>query len=204
VLFSSPAWDAVDYLALDLETGGLDVASDPIVAVGAVPVRAAHVRLGEAYRTLVQPEDGRLVDPASVRAHQLVWGELREAPPLPQVLQEVAARAQGSVLVVHQRSVDLDFLRRAFDRHRLGWLRPRVVDTVDLLLAAARRDRFKNPELPADRPVLSLARARQKYGLPEYQAHDALTDAVAIAELFLVLRKVLGARTLRDLQPVRG
>jgi DNA polymerase-3 subunit epsilon len=48
-------------------------------------------------------------------------------------------------------------------------------------------------------PVLNLSRARREHGLPEYQAHDALTDALAAAELFLVLRKELGARTLRDL-----
>ena len=30
-----------------------------------------------------------------------------------------------------------------------------------------------------------LGAARQRYGLPEYRAHDALTDALAAAELFL-------------------
>jgi DNA polymerase-3 subunit epsilon len=57
--------------------------------------------------------------------------------------------------------------------------------------------------MSADVPTLNLARARRKYGLPEYQAHDALTDAVATAELFLVLRKAVAARTLRDLHPRR-
>jgi DNA polymerase-3 subunit epsilon len=48
--------------------------------------------------------------------------------------------------------------------------------------------------------TVNLAGARRNHGLPDYQAHDALTDAVATAELFLVLRKVLGARTVRDLR----
>jgi DNA polymerase-3 subunit epsilon len=199
VFFSSPPWDSVVYWALDIETGGLDPRTDAILAVGMVPLRGAHVRLGEAYRTLVQPDDARAIDPRSVRAHQLVWGELREAPPLPEVLGEVALRLKDAVLVVHQRSIDVAFLRRAFDRHRLGWPRPLVVDTVDLLVAAARRERFRSPDMSADVPTLNLARARRKYGLPEYQAHDALTDAVATAELFLVLRKAVAARTLRDL-----
>jgi DNA polymerase-3 subunit epsilon len=203
VLFSSPPWDSVDYLAVDVDTGGPDPGSEPIVAVGAVPIRAAHIRLGEAYRTLVQPEDGLAVDPGSVRAHQLVRDELRDAPPLGEVLRELVRRFSQAVLVVHQRSIGLALLRRAFERHRLGWPRPRVVDTVDLLVEAARQDRFANPELPADRPTLNLARARQKYGLPEYQAHDALNDAIATAEIFLVLRKVLGAQTLRDLHAER-
>jgi DNA polymerase-3 subunit epsilon len=204
VLFSSPPWDQVVYVALDLETGGLDALSDPILAVGMVPVRAAHVRLGEAFRALVQPENGSVINPESVRAHQLVWGELREAPPLPHVLREIAGRlADDAVLVVHHRAIDVAFLRAAFDRHGLEWPRPRVVDTVDLLLEAAKREHMRHPELPADRPTLNLTQARRKYGLPVYQAHDALTDAVATAELFLVLRRVLGAQRLRHLHPRR-
>jgi DNA polymerase-3 subunit epsilon len=203
VFFTSPPWDEVVYWALDLETGGLDASQDPILAVGMVPVRAAHVQLGEAFRALVQPEDGTIINPESVRAHQLVWGELREAPPLPGVLHEVAERLKDAVLVVHHRAIDVTFLRAAFERHDLLWPGPQVVDTVDLLLEAARREHLRRPELPSDRPALNLTAARRAYGLPDYQAHDALTDAVATAELFLVLRKVLGARTLRHLHPRR-
>jgi DNA polymerase-3 subunit epsilon len=74
------------------------------------------------------------------------------------------------------------------------------VDTVDLLMKLANRDRFRSPELPQTVPTLNLSRVRRDYGLPEYQAHDALTDALAAAELFLVLRNALRARTLRDLR----
>jgi DNA polymerase-3 subunit epsilon len=204
VFFTSPRWDEVTYWVLDLETGGLESRSDPILAVGMVPVRAAHVQLGEAFRTLAQPEDGTVINPESVRAHQLVWGELREAPPLPAVLHEVAQRLENAVLVVHHRGIDVPFLRNAFERHNLLWPRPQTVDTVDLLVDAARREHMRRPELPADRPVLNLTMARRKYGLPDYQAHDALTDAVATAELFLVLRKAIGARTLRHLHPRRS
>ena len=39
-----------------------------------------------------------------------------------------------------------------------------------------------------DPPSTNLSEARRRHGLPEYQAHDALTDAIATAELFLVMR----------------
>jgi DNA polymerase-3 subunit epsilon len=82
----------------------------------------------------------------------------------------------------------------------MRWPSPTVVDTVDLLVKVARRAHLARPELPADPPALNLAAAREAHGLPAYQAHDALTDALATAELFLVLRNALGARTLRDLR----
>ncbi len=198
MLFSSPAWDAVVYWALDLETGGLDPRRDAILAVGMVPIRAAHVRMGEGYRTLVRPEGN--VDPRSIHAHQLTAGETRDAPALADVLREVDRRLDGHVLLVHHRKLDVPFLRRAYRDAGLRWRDPPVVDTVALLLRHARRAHRAHPELPSDPPPVNLSAARERLGLPVYQAHDALTDAVATAELFLVLREALGARTLRDLR----
>jgi len=199
MLFASPPWDSAVTWALDLETGGLDPGKDPILAVGMVPIRERRIRLGEAYRTLVRP-GGRLIDPASVRAHQLVWGEVRDAPPIDEVLPEIVRRLAGNVLLVHQRGIDVAFLKEACRRTGLRWPGPRVVDTVDLLLRRAKKARFATPELPLETPALNLSQAREAHGLPPYQAHDALTDAIATAELFLVLRHELGARTLRDLR----
>jgi DNA polymerase-3 subunit epsilon len=199
-LFSSPAWDSVTYWALDLETGGLDARTDPILAVGMVPLRAGRIRLGESYATLVRPEDGSVIDPESVRAHQLVWGEVKDAPPLEEVLPEIDRRLERGVLLVHHRGVDVAFLREAHRRKGARWAPPQVVDTVDLLVALAHRAHRRNPDVPPEPPTLNLAAARAALGLPPYAAHDALTDAVAAAELFLLLRHALGARTLRDLR----
>jgi DNA polymerase-3 subunit epsilon len=200
VLLSSPPWDAVTYWSLDLETGGLDAGKDPIIAVGMVPIRGGRIRLGDSFRTLVRPGGQRRIDPASVPAHQLVHGELRDAPTIDEVLPVVERRLRGEVLLVHHRAIDVAFLREACRRTGVRWPAPKVVDTVDLLLRAARRGRFTAPDEVRDRPVLNLSAAREAYGLPPYAAHDALTDAVATAELFLVLRHALGARTLRDLR----
>jgi DNA polymerase-3 subunit epsilon len=191
--FRSPAWDSVTYWSIDLETGGLDARRDAVLAVGMVPVREGIIRMRECYRTLVRPEDGSRIDDASVRAHQLVWGEVRDAPHLPEVLREVDRRLREGVMLVHFRAIETGFLRRAFRRHGLRWPSPRVVDTADLLQRLAAGS--GRPGLVA----LQLGEARHAHGLPAYEAHDALTDAVATAELFLVLRREMGARKLRDL-----
>jgi len=201
VLWPSPAWDSVTYWALDLETGGLDPRSDPILSVGMLPIRGGSIRLGEAFQTLVHPEGAEAIDPSSIRAHHLLPGDVREAPALVAVLAEVDRRIHEGALLVHQAALDVPFLRRAYKRSALRWPDPPVVDTVALLIKAAKRARFVNPGAPEHEPELNLAAARRRLGLPDYGAHDALTDAVSAAELFLVLRKQVGAKTLRD---VRG
>jgi DNA polymerase-3 subunit epsilon len=197
MFFRSPPWDSVVYWALDLETGGLDPVADPVLAVGMVPVRAGRIRLREAYRTLVRPDAASHITPESVHAHQLVASDLEAAPPIDEVLPEIDRRIREGVLLVHHGAIDVTFLRREFKRAGLTWPKPQVVDTKRLLLARAR---LGSPELSQEQVVLNLAAARAAYGLPDYQAHDALTDAVATAELFLALRIAIGARTVRDLR----
>jgi DNA polymerase-3 subunit epsilon len=199
VFFSSPAWESVTYWSLDIETGGLDPKRDPILALGMLPIRDCVIRLGEAYRTLVRPEEGREIRPESVRAHQLVRAEVNQAPPLPEVLGEVDRRIRQGALLVHHQGIDVAFLKRAYARHGLRWPSPPVVDTVELLHKLHRQRRFTRPDQAEVEPSVNLAEARRRLGLPDYQAHDALTDAIATAELFLFLRGALNAKTLRQL-----
>jgi len=199
VIFSSPDWDSVVYWSLDIETGGLDARRDPIIAVGMLPIRGGIIKLGEAYETLVRPEDGREIRPESVRAHQLLEAEVKEAPPLAEVLKEIDRRIREGALLVHHQAIDVQFLKRAFERQGLKWPGPPVVDTVELILKLGRKQKFLHPHQPPEGPVTNLTEARRRHGLPDYVAHDALTDAISTAELFLVLRKALNARRLRDL-----
>ena len=199
--FASPPWEALTFWALDLETDGLDAARDAILAVGMVPIRQGVIRLGERFESLVRPPPGAGPPrPDAVAIHGLVPGDVREAPALAGVLEEVARRLEEGPLLVHNASVDVAFLQRAFASQRRRWPKPAVVDTVKLLLALEARRHFIEPDAPGGDPELNLSAARRQLGLPGYPAHDALTDAVATAELFLVLRDKLGAKTLRELR----
>lgn len=199
VIWPSPAWESVTFWALDLETGGLDPRTDPVLAVGMVPIRAGGIRLGEGYASLVRPGASDGIAPSSIAAHHLVPRDVREAPPIEAVLVEIDRRLREGALVIHQAAVDVPFLKRGYRRAGLRWPDPPVVDTVTLLLRAAKRARFTDPDAPEQEPDLNLSSARRRLGLPDYGQHDALTDAIAAAELFLVLRRRLGARRLREL-----
>lgn len=198
MLWPSPPWESVTYWALDLETGGLDPRRDPILSVGMVPIREGGIRLGEAWSSLVRPEEADEIDPISIRAHHLLPGEVRDAPPVAAVLAEVDRRLREGALLVHHASLDVRFLKRAYGRHGMRWPAPPVVDTVALLLKAAKRARFLDPNAEHE-PDVNLLAARRRHGLPNYGQHDALVDAIAAAELFLVLRRLVGAKRLRDL-----
>jgi DNA polymerase-3 subunit epsilon len=179
-------WREVVYWALDLETTGLDPATDHVLSVGLVPVRRGTIRYGERFHRLVRPP-GPLdaLSSEGLRAHHILPAELSSAPPLPDVLPEVDRRVREGALVLHHAPLDLAFLARGYDDAGMAWPRPPVVDTVELLARAHRlTHRFDPAAAPAP---ASLARGREACGLPPHRAHDALADAVATAELFLAL-----------------
>ncbi len=197
MLFRSPAWDEVCYWALDLETSGLRPKTDEILSVAALPIRDGVIRYGERLDTLVRPADLASLPQDGLRAHHILPAELESAPPLEDVLAELDPRLREGALLLHFAPLDVTFLKHAYRRARRRWPGPPVVDTVRLLVALARRAQRFVPHPVAPRTELSAARA--EFGLPPHRAHHALADALATAELFLVLRARLSARTLRDL-----
>jgi DNA polymerase-3 subunit epsilon len=194
---ASAPWDQVAYWSLDLETGGLTSRKDPILAVGMVPIRSGTIRLDESYSTLVQPMGCAQPNPDAIRVHHILPAEARVGAEPGTVLEEIERRLSGSVLIAHHARVELGFLKQAFAQLGKRWTRPPVVDTVRLIWKWASKKRFLGG-IHGD-PTVNLAEARAEFGLPPYPSHDALTDAVATAELFLALRARLAARTLSDL-----
>lgn len=187
------AWTDVTFWALDLETSGLDARRDEILAVGMLPIRQGLVRWSERFATLVRParSDGALGD--GLAAHHLLPGEVATGLATDAALDQVLTRLSDDVLLVHCAPVDVAFLRAACAACGRNWPGVAVVDTAALL------DQMAELEYPKPPPAAGLAAARARFGLPSATEHDALADALATAELFLVLRHHLRATTLRDL-----
>ncbi len=112
------------YASIDLETTGLDPASDAIIEVGIVQFAATG--LGEMWSTLVNPQ--RRVPPEITQLTGITQAEVDRAPLLSEVRALVQERTDGRILVAHRVDFDLQFLRRnglcqhngALDTHELA------------------------------------------------------------------------------------
>lgn len=176
--------EQVPLLALDVETTGLDSQRDSIVSLGLVPFDLQRIRCGAARYWVVKPVCE--LSSQSVTFHHITHSDIRDAPPLANVLDELLAAMAGKVVVVHYRRIERGFLDQAM-RHLVGeGLHFPLIDTMQL---EARLHRGKHrpgwlDRLMGRKPVsIRLADSRLRYGLPLYQAHHALTDALATAEL---------------------
>ena len=157
------------YVALDLETTGLDPDADVIIEVGAVRFSAAGVE--DTFTSVVNP---RRVVPYRI---QMLTGiapdELAEAPPW----EAVAPRVQDFLAdhpIVGQNVAAFDLRFLATGGIRQG---PTIHDTHELAILLL--------------PLLgeySLAALARHFAIPMPNHHRALPDAQASRELFLALR----------------
>jgi DNA polymerase III subunit epsilon len=175
----------VGFLAVDLETTGLDPATDEIVSVGWVGLSGEQIDLSTAGHRLVLPT--RAVPEQSAVLHAITDDVAARGAPPRVVLAELLSVLAGKVLVAHNVSFELEFLRAACARAFGGRFLSPAVDTLALAVRALRR------QPPAvERRELRLDALRRRHNLPRYRAHDALSDALAAAELFLAQLAQLG------------
>jgi len=197
---------------IDLETTGLEPWR-PVMQVAAVAVARNLAEL-ETFEAKVQFPKA-WADPAALRkVHYATAVWRREAKPARQVAQDLAAfltrhatvdmvSADGNPyrvaqVVAHNAAFDGAFLRRWFDR--LGLFFPghyRMLCTVQRAVWLFQEDLSLTP--PDDFKLGTLC---QYFGvrLTEAEAHDALNDVRATAELY---RAMLAGTQRRSAPPVR-
>ena len=86
----------------------------------------------------------------------------------------------GKVVLVHYAKVERNFLREAC--LQIYGMVPPVLMIDTLAITKRRLDRHS---IPYDPSRLRLMHLRNNFGLPNYNAHNALKDAIATAELLL-------------------
>ncbi|MDV3219910.1 exonuclease domain-containing protein [Intrasporangium sp.] len=187
---------ALPLLALDLETTGLDPRVDHVVSVGFVPVDGLVIDLSGAQRLLCRAhaEVGQ-----SAAVHGITDDALDEGIALSEIIDRVADALRGRVLLAHHAGIETEFLSAGCERTHGVPLPVEVVDTMELQARVLRS--HSGADLPPG--ALRLATARAHLGLPRYVAHEALTDALACAELYLAqVARLSGGRpmALRALQ----
>jgi DNA polymerase-3 subunit epsilon len=190
--------DGLALLAVDIETTGLDPRTDRVLSIGFVPVDGGSVVLGGAGRVVVRDDTGV---GQSATVHGLTDDELADGVALADALALLLRALAGRVLLAHFARIETGFLSAACRRLWGAGMPCPVVDTFELERRGAASGWVREPEGRA----LRLWTARERRGLPVYRAHEALTDALACAELYLAQRAELAARspgtalTLRDL-----
>lgn len=173
----------VPMVALDLETTGLDAQRDVIVSIGLVPLTMHRIHSPQARYWLVRPD--KPLTSRSIIFHRITHSVVANAPALNALFEELIQALAGRLVVVHFKQIERHFLNVAAKQLFGESLLFPVIDTM-----AIERRHFQRTGAPwwrrwlePSRPSLRLNDCRERYHLPQYEAHHALVDAQATAEL---------------------
>jgi DNA polymerase-3 subunit epsilon len=186
---NTPAREA-PFLALDFELDGLRKGAH-LLQAGWAPFEGSIVRLDKA-RSLDIRSYAEL-DRQAVTIHGIGEERAAKGEPVVEVLREIITVLTGRIMVAHAAWIEQSALSGAIEALSGQKLPVRSVCTLTL-------ERRLNPNLVGNE-AYRLANTRARYGLPEYEAHDALTDALAAAELFQAqLSRMSPGTTLGDVE----
>jgi DNA polymerase-3 subunit epsilon/ATP-dependent DNA helicase DinG len=183
------------YVALDLETTGLDPERDAILEVGAVRFRTSlndgtiQFRVLDTWSSLVNP--GRPIPIQIQHLTGISHDDVRRAPRFSQVINPLRRFVGNQYVVGHNVGFDLEFLQS----HNLP-LSNLAVDTFELasiLMPHAAR--------------YSLSKLGEMFGLQNLGSHRALDDARATMDLFVALLEhaaELPRATLQEINRLAG
>jgi len=174
----------VSFVALDFETTGLNSEVDDIVSIGLVPFSMQRVYCAHAKHWVVQPR--KSLSEESIVIHGITHSEVDDAPDLTSRLGPLLNALSGKVVVVHYAAIERHFLNNALLERINEGIQFALIDTMELEQRALRArqgliGRLFNQKVGS----LRLTDCRARYSLPAYHNHNALTDALATAELLI-------------------
>ena len=169
------------FVAIDLETTGLDPHRDRIVSVAAVPF--LHAEPAPAVTMLVNP--GRPIPPSSTNIHGIDDAMVTDAPDEIAAVHHLDSVCAGKVILGHRIGFDLTVLARV----RGGApVRAPQATLCTQRLAAALHPTWSD---------LSLDAVCAAFGVTIHGRHTAEGDAVAAGRLFVRLLPQLSGRGIR-------
>lgn len=155
------------YVALDIETTGLDAERDAVTEIGAVKFRDGQVL--DTWSTLVNPQ--RPIPLGVQRLTGITQQAVQQAPPLSVVLPHLGRFVGDYPIVGHNVGFEFSFLQK----HGV-LLQNQRLDTFELAHVLL-------PQVTS----YSLSMLTQMLGIAHENQHRALHDATAAKDLFLAL-----------------
>jgi DNA polymerase-3 subunit epsilon len=170
-------------VVVDVESSGLNVRRDRLIAIGAVAVTKGRIRLDDAFERVLQ--QGAVSERGNILIHGIGATAQREGMAPADALLDFLDYLGASPLVAFHAAFDEAMLRRAM-RDVLGVaFRQPFADLAHVVPALCHRPGARHRSLD---DWLGFFR------IGNYARHSALADAFATAELLLALRPALAAR----------
>jgi len=171
------------YVVVDVESSGLNISRDRLIAIGAVAVTNGCIRLDDSFEIVLQ--QAQVSDKDNILIHGIGGTAQREGMPAADALLAFLEYLGKDPLIAFHVTFDESMIGRAMRtflglNFRHAW--------ADLAYVAP----ALHPQLA--RRYRTLDDWMGRFGIGNYARHNALADALSTAELLLALRPGLAPR----------
>ena len=158
-------------VALDIETTGLDPKNDKIIEIGAV--RFSGSKIEDEFNSLINP--GKNIPPFISQLTGITDAMVRGAPPVEEVIEQLADFVKDAPVVGHNVKFDLSFLKKQ------GVLKQnKAIDTYEMAAVV----------LPAEGRY-NLRALGQSLSVPMKATHRALDDTKVTQAIYHLMYQII-------------
>ena len=158
-------------VALDIETTGLDPKNDKIIEIGAV--RFSGSKIEDEFNSLINP--GKNIPPFISQLTGITDSMVRGAPPVEEVIEQLADFVKDAPVVGHNVKFDLSFLKKQ------GVLKQnKAIDTYEMAAVV----------LPAEGRY-NLRALGQSLSVPMKATHRALDDTKVTQAIYHLMYQII-------------
>jgi DNA polymerase III subunit epsilon len=168
-------------VAIDCETTGLDRQKDDIVAVAAIRIKQTRILTSERFEATIRPNAA--MNPAAIKVHRLRHADVAVSRPDDVVIPELLRFIGGRPLIGYYIEFDVAMLNKHV-RRLFGFELPNQMIEVSSLYY----ERKYGDAPPGVHIDLSFAAIMGNLNLPMLDQHDAYSDALMTAMMYVTLR----------------
>ncbi len=165
-------WQDLPLAVVDVETTGLDPASDRVIEIAVIHMCGAEVE--DRWSTLVNPE--RALPEDAARITGIDASELETAPPFASIADELLVRLEGRAFVAYNLPFDSAFVASELGRAGHTWQPSRGIDPLVFV-----------KELHRGQGAKRLGAAAARLGIELEEAHRAAADAEVAGRVLYAL-----------------
>ncbi len=188
----------LDCWVIDGEMSGRSSKEHSLLSFAAIPIPGKRMFFNDARNWLLKPDELN-VDPEATLIHRIGHEDIAKGSDERVVAEEISELLNGTVVVGHNVTFDIGFLRSLFSRHGLKC----EFESIDTGRLMYWYEQLINPHVPHERPFRRMDDLVEAMNLPVYREHDAFNDCIMTGSLFLRLlcevRKA-GYSTLKELK----
>ena len=170
-----------EVVSIDCETTGLNTRKDDIVTVAALKIRNNRILTSERYEAMVKPK--AKLNPDAIKIHRLREQDVADGRPIEEVLPELLRFIGSRPLVGFYLEFDVAMLNRHV-RRMLGIELP----NAQIEVSGTYYERKYGDAPPGTEVDLRFMSILRDLGLPALDQHDAYSDALMTAMMYLTLQ----------------